>query len=70
MKSDEFSSMVSTKILRNTFIEHAITFIRYHGFDGIDLGFKYTIHSLLIYLKLIFISFLFKDWEFPGRIKN
>jgi GH18 family chitinase len=38
MESQEFSAMVSAKLSRKTFIEHAISFIRFHGFDGIDLG--------------------------------
>lgn len=38
MESKEFSEMVKTREKREKFIKHAIKFLRYHGFDGIDLG--------------------------------
>ena len=50
MASHEFSLMVKNKSLRNTFIDHAISFLRLHEFDGLDLGslffliLKYTVN--------------------------
>lgn len=38
MESDEFSAMVSEKKTRLVFIYHSMKFLRYYGFDGIDLG--------------------------------
>lgn len=41
MESQEFSDMVSEQRSRIIFIYHAIKFIRYYGFDGIDLDWEF-----------------------------
>lgn len=38
MASEEFSAMVKKKQTRKNFIIHAIRFLRFYNFDGIDLG--------------------------------
>lgn len=38
MASEEFSAMVKHKQTRKKFINHAIHFLRFYNFDGIDLG--------------------------------
>lgn len=39
MASEEFSAMSKRKQTRERFIQHAIKFLRFYNFDGIDLAF-------------------------------
>ena len=41
MESKEFSLMVKEKKTRVNFINHGIKFLRYYGFDGIDLDWEF-----------------------------
>lgn len=56
MKSREFSRMVRNVFTRENFINHAIRFLRYYNFDGIDLGyFRSIIVYLFIFYKLSYL---------------
>lgn len=68
MKSKEFSTMVKRMSSREHFINHAIRFLRYYGFDGIDLGSCVAFFKNLILKEyaLIIHECSFVDWEFPG----
>jgi chitinase len=41
MESKEFSAMVSEKSTRQSFINHAIKFLRGYGFDGVDIDWEF-----------------------------
>lgn len=41
MESKEFSQMVRSEKTRLNFINHGIKFLRFHGFDGIDLDWEF-----------------------------
>ena len=55
MASEEFSAMVKHKQTRKKFINHAIRFLRFYNFDGIDLGNWKFLNSYYFFknLKLI-----------------
>nr|ARN16745.1 chitinase 5 [Tetranychus cinnabarinus] len=42
-QSDKFSTLISERLNRKAFIDHAVTFLLLHGFDGLDLAWFYPV---------------------------